>query len=1004
MRELLSEQEGRLTPYLSAPGAWAFSLGTAIGWGSLVVTGSSYLLQAGPVGSIVGLVLGAAVMLVIAHNYHYLINCFPDSGGAYTYAKEILGYDHGFLTAWFLALVYLAILWANATSLPLFARYFLGSTFQWGYCYSVFGYDVYLGEALLSICAVVIVAAICTRSRKGVSNAMVGMAVVLSLCIVACFVGGLTSPGGAPTAEPLTIPSKSIFAQIARIACISSWAFIGFENISHFADEYDFPRNHSFRIMAIAIASATVLYACVIGLSVMAYPGRYDNWLEYLRDVPNLNGLEGIPAFYAASQLMGDLGVNLLMTALLCLILTSLVGNMMALSRLFYALAKDDILPARFSKINQYGIPARAIALVAAATIPVPFLGRTAIGWIVDVTTLGATTVYGLVSFFAVRVGEARGKKMRQVWGSIGVGFMVGFGLYLLLPNLLHINNDLAPESFFIFALWGLIGFAVFRWLLGRDAGHRFGRSPIVWMFLLATVIFVALVWTDQSVMQVIDNTFETLLASVMNLPSQSQGFLNSIDRLHATARAAALTVTVLGTGILMLACILLLSSLTQFSSWAQESEEALDHTREVIYTDPLTGLSTLVHFQEQVAEQAKLLHDTGSHPVVLSFDLMGMGSFNNKHGRKEGDDLLCAFADELRVVFGEQWCCRGSEDSFFALVTYDHADEYIKQFFDRFARVHGGVVLPVRAGACLCEREEDVLTIGFDHARVARDRDRNTWASHLTWYSDDMDTEATSRMQVLDQLDHAIADRWIHPYYQAVVDTHTGKVCSEEALARWVDPQGTFLPPNRFIPVVEEAGLLYKIDLHMIDCVVQDMAHRRGLGEQVIPVSVNVSLDDLKELDVASELAHHMDIANLSHDLLHIEFTESVASTNAKMLHDAIESLHAAGFEVWMDDFGSGYSSLNSLKNFDFDVVKLDMEFIRGANTKKAWDIVAGVISTVHSIGARTLAEGVETEEQARILTEAGCDMLQGYLYARPAPLPEAIENIRRINLSQAA
>ena len=149
------ERQG-LKPYLSPIGVWAFSLGTAIGWGSLVVTSNTYLLQAGPWGSVLGLLVGAAIMIVVARNYHYLINCFPDSGGAYAYSKEVFGYDHGFLTAWFIGMTYMAILWANATSVPLFAQYFFGDAFKIGLHYNLFGYDVYLGEAMLSIVAVII--------------------------------------------------------------------------------------------------------------------------------------------------------------------------------------------------------------------------------------------------------------------------------------------------------------------------------------------------------------------------------------------------------------------------------------------------------------------------------------------------------------------------------------------------------------------------------------------------------------------------------------------------------------------------------------------------------------------------------------------------------------------------------------------------------------------------------------------------------------------------------
>ena len=121
-----------LQKHVSPLGAWAFSIGTAVGWGSLVVTANTYLAQAGPLGSVLGLVIGAAIMLIMAWNYGYMMQCYPESGGAYAYTREVFGYDQAFLTAWFLAMTYFAILWANATSLPLFGRIFLGGVFRFG--------------------------------------------------------------------------------------------------------------------------------------------------------------------------------------------------------------------------------------------------------------------------------------------------------------------------------------------------------------------------------------------------------------------------------------------------------------------------------------------------------------------------------------------------------------------------------------------------------------------------------------------------------------------------------------------------------------------------------------------------------------------------------------------------------------------------------------------------------------------------------------------------------
>ena len=131
------KESRQLRQVISPAGAWAFAIGTSIGWGSLVVTSNTYLSQAGIMGSVFGLLLGAAAMLMISRNYAYMMQCYPEAGGAYTFAKEQFGYDHGFLTAWFLDMTHLAVLWANATSLPLFARYFLGNIFRFGRLYTL---------------------------------------------------------------------------------------------------------------------------------------------------------------------------------------------------------------------------------------------------------------------------------------------------------------------------------------------------------------------------------------------------------------------------------------------------------------------------------------------------------------------------------------------------------------------------------------------------------------------------------------------------------------------------------------------------------------------------------------------------------------------------------------------------------------------------------------------------------------------------------------------------
>ena len=292
------QTEKRLVPNLSAAGALAFSLGTSIGWGSLVVTSNTYLAQAGPAGSVFGLLIGAVIMLILSKSYAYLMDCYPEAGGAYAYCRTIFGYDYGFLAGWFLALTYLAILWANATSLPLFARYFLGDLFEFGYLYRIFGYDVYLGEALLSIVFVLLTAFLCARFRNAAISLMIGLVALFSVGIALCFAGAAVK--GGLTISPAFVPEGRAFGQIVRIAVMSPWAFIGFECICHGTEEFSFPKSRIFRVLVTSVIATTALYILVTVLSVTAYPEGYANWLHYIRDLGNLSGIEALPAFYAA--------------------------------------------------------------------------------------------------------------------------------------------------------------------------------------------------------------------------------------------------------------------------------------------------------------------------------------------------------------------------------------------------------------------------------------------------------------------------------------------------------------------------------------------------------------------------------------------------------------------------------------------------------------------------------------------------------------------------------
>lgn len=684
------ETDIRLQPCLTERAAWAFALGTSIGWGSLIVTSNTYLAKAGPLGSVLGLLVGAAVMLIISRNYHYMLLCRPDAGGAYAYARDTFGYDRGFLLAWFLALTYMAMFWANVTSLPLFAHCFLGDLFRFGRLYSFAGYEVFLGEVLLSVAAIVLAVCLCTGAPRAATGLMVAMAVLLSLAIVLVSVLAFLRCDRA--VEPLfQLNGKPPYRQILRIAVISPWAFIGFESMSHGAEEFAFRRSRSFRIMAAAVGAATLLYCCVIVLSVSAYPARYESWILYIQDLGNLDGLEALPPFYAARHYFGPLGVYALMLALLCLILTSLIGNLFALSRLFYAAARDELLPARYARLNARGVPAAAIWLIAALSCLIPFLGRTAIGWIVDVTTLDATLIYGFVSAATVKEARFRRDRLEQYTGVTGLAVMACFAAYLLVPALFGVR-DLESESYFIFVSWSVLGVLYFRRIIKRDRHNRYGNALIVWIVFLSLILFVSMVWMNQADTRATSEGLRSVQRFYEQAGSGVDGSAFIEEQLARILRADDLSV-VLVLSMFGLSLAVMLRNYSTMMRRANASEAELGAVRSRVNTDPLTGVKSK-HAYMEMEERFNLRIQSGAVEsfAVVVCDVNGLKHINDTRGHKAGDAYICQACRVVCRSFKHSPIFRVGGDEFVAVLEgQDYADR--REILDTFNReIEGNV------------------------------------------------------------------------------------------------------------------------------------------------------------------------------------------------------------------------------------------------------------------------------------------------------------------------
>ena len=712
-----AEQRPRtLERYLSPLGAWALALGTTIGWGAFVVTGTNYLSQAGPAGSVLGLLLGAAVMLVIGRNFHCLMNHYPDAGGVYAYARETLGYDHGFLTSWFLVLTYFAILWGNATSIPVFARYFLGDFFQVGPHYVLFGYQVYLTESLLSFAALAAAALLCCRRKRLTARVQVLLALTIVVLITLCFAAAMVKIGGETAVfQPVFLPDQSINAQIFRIACISPWAFIGFENISHSAEEFRFNRKLSFPILAAAVLAAAALYCFLILLSASAHPAEYSSWLGYIGDLERLRGLQGLPAVYAASRYLGKTGVFLLFLSLLALIFTSLIGNTVALSRMLFALARDGVLPKRLAVLNRDGCPERAVWTVVLCSVAVHFLGRSAIGWIVDVTTIGATLTYGFVSASAYVAGRRENRLSDQLFGMVGALMMLVFGVFLIYENFFGLSG-LAKESYFLFTLWAIIGCAVFRCLLVRDRRNRFGNSIVVWIAMLSLILFTSIVWEEQAtrisantVMNSIRAYYSGQADAAAYVLSESAFIAREMNLLHSSHMHGTLLVL----GLFIVSLVILLSNYSVIQKRNRERDSALMNARAVANTDPLTGVKSRHAYLEQEAVMDQGIWAGHMEPfAVVLCDVNNLKEINDTLGHKAGDEYIRGSCRLVCQYFRHSSVFRVGGDEFVAVLTGTD--------YEQRRELHQGLVQRFEEN---CRRGEPVMATGMAEFHPRQDR-----------------------------------------------------------------------------------------------------------------------------------------------------------------------------------------------------------------------------------------------------------------------------------------
>lgn len=453
----------QLEKKLSPLNVWSLALGCIIGWGAFVMPGNTFLGNAGPLGTAIAMAVAAFIMIIIAFNYNYMINKYPVAGGEFTYTQQAFGKRHAFICSWFLGLSYLAIVPLNATALALIGRNLMNNVFQIGFHYNIAGYDIFLGEIILAVVALLLFAGLSIRGVKftGIFQTILVFALVGGVFVVT--IAALLNPSiSFKNLSPGFYPGNSSIVGILAVVAVAPWAFVGFDTIPQAAEEFKFSAKKTKFIMVLSILFGAAVYVLLNTVTAAVVPEEYSSWDVYIKDLPNLKGLLSLPTFHAGYQLLGTAGLVFLGIAVLGAILSGIIGFYMATSRLLYSMSKENVLPGWFGELHEkYRTPAHAIQFTLAIALIGSLWGRTALGWIVDMSSIGAAIGYGYTSLAAYKFAKMEGNIGMMGTGIIGFIMSLVFIVLLLVPIPMF-NCSLGKESYISLVAWIVIGIVFF--------------------------------------------------------------------------------------------------------------------------------------------------------------------------------------------------------------------------------------------------------------------------------------------------------------------------------------------------------------------------------------------------------------------------------------------------------------------------------------------------------------------------------------------------------------
>lgn len=415
---------------------------------------------------------------------------------------------------------------------------------------------------------------------------------------------------------------------------------------------------------------------------------------------------------------------------------------------------------------------------------------------------------------------------------------------------------------------------------------------------------------------------------------------------------------------------------------------------------DTLTGLYNRETFY--LKTELLLRENPETDYVIGHWNIDRFKVINELFGSRTGDRILCNIAGTIRYMIKEKGTyARLEADHFVTCIPQEMVDQEISKIED-FLMGSGGfnsLSYPILSHVGFYRVEERSMSVDLmcDRANMALQMIKGNHLKRWNYYNETLKESIINEQHLINDMENALLERQFVVYYQPIVDVITQSTISAEALVRWKHPEKGLVSPGLFIPLFEKNGFIAKLDMYVCEEVCRHQAEQMKAGNRIVPVSVNLSRINFYNPNLCIEIQQMVDKYGIDTQYIKLEITESAYKDNPQDLLNAINAFQERGFRILMDDFGSGYSSLNMLKDFCVDILKIDMKFMNDLETsERAGNILFSIIQMAKALQMETVAEGVETKKQFEMLAGMGVDGIQGYYFSKPVPEEEFVERLQ--------